>query len=222
MKNTIKTIKEGILLVNKPVGISSFGVVARVRRACGIKKVGHAGTLDPMASGLLIVLIGKAWTKKADKFLKFDKTYEAELTLGAISTTADSEGEITQKNAIKPTKQKVINTLAGFIGELEQTPPNYSAIKIGGQRAYKLAREGKEFIMPKRKIVIYNLAKIKYSYPKLSFTVKVSSGTYIRSLAVDIGESLGTGAYLSALRRISIGEFKLSNTITLEEIQKTC
>lgn len=202
---------DGILLVNKPVGWTSHDVVAKVRSIIKADtnqkiKVGHTGTLDPMANGLMILVLG-SYTKKAAGFSKLDKTYEAELTLGATSTTGDAEGEISPKSLSQPSKQAVGAVLSGFEGEILQTPPIYSAVKIDGQRAYKAARAGKTVKIEPRKVKIYGITDVRYSYPKLSFTVKVSSGTYIRSLAADIGEQLGTGAYLSDLRRTQVGSF---------------
>jgi tRNA pseudouridine55 synthase len=211
---------DGILLVDKPEGWTSHDAVAKVRRiiksGTGQKaKVGHTGTLDPMATGLLILVLG-SYTKKAGEFSKLDKVYEAELTLGATSSTGDREGQITQKSTQKPTELAVKAALSTFLGEIWQTPPAHSAIKIGGQRAYKAARAGKTVEIEPRKVMIYEITDVRYSYPKLSFTVKVSSGTYIRSLAADIGQKLGTGAYLSSLRRTQVGTFTVSKVISLD------
>jgi tRNA pseudouridine55 synthase len=213
---------EGYLLIDKPEGISSFRVVAIARRslseAAGSKvKVGHTGTLDPMASGLLILVVGK-YTKKAADFSKLDKVYEAELTLGAVSTTADREGDITKKSARTPTEGEIAKALNNFIGDITQTPPAFSAIKVGGQRAYKLARKGKPVELKARPAKVFSIKNITYNYPKLSFTVHVSSGTYIRSLAEDIGEALGTGAYLSALKRTKVGKFDIQESVKLDEL----
>jgi tRNA pseudouridine55 synthase len=213
---------DGFLLVDKPAGISSFGVVARVRRvlteAAGRKvKVGHTGTLDPMATGLLILVAGN-YTKKASQFSKMDKVYEAELTLGATSTTADREGEIIKENDHRPSRAEVDTVLNKFSGELQQTPPIYSAIKVGGQRAYKLARSGKQVVIEPRMVTIYSIDNVKYNYPKLFLSVHVSSGTYIRSLAEDIGRELGTGAYLSALRRSRVASFDIKDSLKLEDL----
>jgi len=206
---------DGILLVDKPAGWTSFDVVAKIRgiikAETGQKiKIGHTGTLDPAATGLLILVLGK-YTKRAGEFSKLDKTYEAELTLGQTSSTGDKEGEITQKSAQKPTELAIKDTLSTFLGEISQTPPQYSAIKIGGQRAYKAARTGKTVEIEPRKVKIYKITEVKYDYPKLKFNTKVSSGTYIRSLAEDIGQKLGTGAYLSALRRTQVGKFNITD-----------
>ncbi len=215
-----------MLLIDKPVGISSFGVVAKVRgiwrndlreQGESIKKakVGHTGTLDPMASGLMILVLG-SYTKRAQEFSKLDKVYEAELTLGATSSTDDLEGDITAMSDQQPTLEEVNQVVKSFIGEIEQVPPIYSAIKIDGQRAYKLARKGREVTMQPRQVSIFSIAELEYDYPKLKFRVHVSSGTYIRSLARDIGEKLGTGAYLSALRRTKVGAYELKDAVDFD------
>ncbi len=171
-------------------------------------KVGHAGTLDPLATGLLIVLVGKM-TKKQDEFMKQDKVYEVELILGKNSTTGDDEGEKTIESDVKPDLGEVESTLESFVGEQLQIPPLYSAIKIDGQRAYKLARAGKTVELEPRKVNIYSITNMHYSYPTVNFTCKVSSGTYIRSLVKDLGTKLGTGAYMSGLKRTQIGSYNL-------------
>ncbi len=203
-------------LVHKPIGISSFGVVAKVRRITGIRKVGHAGTLDPEAEGLMIILVGKDYTRKADSFLKLDKTYEVEATLGQTSTTGDREGELSQVSGRQPSKDEVHKALDQFQGDILQTPPLYSAIKVGGQRAYKLARAGKEVAIEPRKVTVASIELLDYSYPKLSFRADVSSGTYIRSLVEDIGTALGTGAYMSALMRTRVGSYNLDGAVHLD------
>ena len=213
---------DGILLVDKPVGWTSHDVVAKIRgiikAETGQKiKVGHTGTLDPFATGLLVLVLG-SYTKRAGEFSKLDKVYEAEMTLGGVSSTGDIEGEISQKSAQKPPENDVKAVLSTFLGEIEQTPPAFSAVKIGGQRAYKLARAGKEVKTELRKVKIYDITDIKYDYPKLKLTCQVSSGTYIRSLAADIGEKLGTGAYLSALHRSEVGEFTVNKSIKVEKL----
>ena len=245
-------MEDQIILIDKPAGISSFGVVAKIRHKLrdefGHKvKVGHTGTLDPFATGLLILLSGKM-TKKSNEFLKLDKIYEATLKLGYTSTTGDPEGEIKQypsegdteysntnsnvqtlwrppfKTRITESKQErathpeldiIESTLKSFIGEIEQTPPKFSAIKINGERAYKLARKNQNFEIPSRKITIYNIEILKYNYPELKIRCHVSSGTYIRTLAEDIGKALGTGAYLTALRRTKVGNFNIKNATKL-------
>jgi len=218
---------DGFLLVDKPAGWTSHDVVAKVRRILSKRvgkkvKVGHAGTLDPMATGLLIILVG-GYTKRASVFLKLDKTYECELTLGEISTTGDADGVIRTQdtgNRTQPAREEVEKIIKGFIGTIKQVPPAYSAIKIKGQAAYKLARAGQQLKMEPRIVTIYDLRSTKYEYPKLYFTARVSSGTYIRSLAQDVGAKLGTGAYLSALRRTKIDQFDIKDSYTLDKIAK--
>ena len=209
--------KEGIYLIDKPAGWTSFDVVAKMRRITGVKSVGHAGTLDPFATGLLIVLVGKEFTKRQDEFMKLDKEYNATLKLGFESTTGDPEGEINEisNNQFRISKEEAEEVLRNFVGEIEQTPPKHSAIKIDGQRAYKKARKGQDFEMPKRRITIYSLDLISYKYPLVKFRVKCSSGTYIRTLGQDIAERLGTKGYLTELRRTQIGEF---NVLEAKEI----
>ncbi len=209
-------------MVDKPAGISSFGAVARIRwiikEKTGQKvKVGHTGTLDPVATGLLILVIG-SYTKKAGEFSKLDKTYEAELTLGKVSTTGDSEGVITGYSSKKPSLAQIEQVLSRFTGKIQQTPHIYSAIKVGGKRAYKMARAGEEVQLQRREVKIYDLQIKKYDYPILKIEVRVSSGTYIRSLAEDIGQTLGTGAYLSSLRRTKVGTFDIKDSIKLGKI----
>ena len=205
---------EAIIFVDKPSGMSSFGAVARVRRILSQQeghkvKVGHTGTLDPFATGLLILLAGKA-TKKAPELTKKDKVYEATIRLGETSTTGDPEGEITQTGAELPTIEKIQEVLKQFTGKIEQRPPAFSAIKINGQRAYKLARAGKDFEIPTRTVEIYELELVAYDAPELKIRTHVSSGTYIRTLAEDIGKALGCGAYCSALRRTKIAGYDIA------------
>jgi tRNA pseudouridine55 synthase len=216
-------VNEEIILIDKPAGWTSFDVVAKLRsgiraeyRERGEKptkrqlKIGHAGTLDPFATGLLIILKGEA-TKKAGEFLKLDKVYEPRITLGRTSTTGDPEGELTDVSDAVPTKDDIERTLAQFVGDITQTPPAFSAIKVNGKRAYALAREGKEVEIPARVVRIYSLELLDYTYPNIRVRAHVGSGTYIRSLAQDIGAALGTGAYCSALRRTSISEWSVDD-----------
>lgn len=214
---------EGILLFDKPSGWTSFDVVAKVRslltRGSGGKvKVGHTGTLDPLASGLMVLAVG-SYCKRAGEFSKLDKTYEVEMKLGETSSTGDEEGEKTVVSGLAPSQEEVENTLEAFVGESMQTPPAYSAVKIGGKRAYKLARAGKEVEIEPRPVKINKLEATEYKYPHVRFTTNVSSGTYIRSLVDDVGESLATGAYITALRRTKIGDFDLKQVkLVLEDI----
>ncbi|MBP5675032.1 tRNA pseudouridine(55) synthase TruB [Candidatus Saccharibacteria bacterium] len=212
---------EEIILIDKPEGISSFGVVARVRRVLrdreGKKvKVGHTGTLDPFATGLLILLAGKA-TKRSNEFLKKDKDYEATVLLGKTSTTGDPEGEISKGSDKVPTREEIEKVLKSLTGEIMQKVPAFSAVKINGERAYKLARKGEKVETPTRKVTIYEIEILDYTYPELKIRSKVSSGTYIRTLGEDIGEKLGTGAYLTALRRTKIDDYSVENAEKLDD-----
>ena len=211
-----------IVLIDKPTGMTSFGVVARLRRKISEQvghkvKVGHTGTLDPFATGLMILLVGKA-TKRSDEFLKLDKWYEATICLGKVSSTGDTEGELTDVSADIPTKEQICQTITQFIGEIKQIPPAFSAIKIDGQRAYKLARQGKTVDMPSRSVQVYELELVDYNYPILKIKTHVSSGTYIRTLAEDIGKSLGTGAYCQELRRTKIAEYDVDDAKALADL----
>lgn len=206
----IGTIESGFLLVNKPAGMTSHDVVNIIRKKTGIKKVGHAGTLDPMATGLLILAVGKA-TKEISKFSGMDKIYEAEITLGAESDTDDAEGKLISVSSQIPKETEIGEALKNMTGETNQIPPKFSAKKINGVTAYKLARQGKEFELKPKKITIYNLDLQNYSYPKINLVCKVSSGTYIRAIARDLGKVLQTGAYLSKLNRTKIGDYRLED-----------
>ncbi len=212
--NELLAIKDGILLVDKPSGMTSFGVVARVRRVLSQQaskkvKVGHTGTLDPFATGLMILVIGEE-CKKAEQYSKLDKTYDATFRLGQTSTTGDPEGGIVEVSDHRPSKEEIDRALVAFTGSIMQQPPSFSAVKINGQRAYKLARRGEEVTVPKRLVTIHSIELLSYSYPELVIRAHVGSGTYIRSLAVDIGDVLKTGAYCTQLRRISIATWNLS------------
>lgn len=212
---------DGIFLIDKPSEMTSFGVVARVRRVlsqeAGKKvKVGHCGTLDPFATGLLILVTGKE-TKNAMGYMKLDKIYEATIMLGQESTTGDPEGEITRASDYRPTLEEVESVLGNFRGEIQQRPPIFSAIKINGQRAYKLARDGKEVEIPLRTVTVHSLDIMEYAYPLLKIRTHVSSGTYIRSLAVDIGRALGTGAYTQELRRTQIAGWAIDQARQLSD-----
>lgn len=215
----------GILLIDKPLAWTSFDVVNYVRKAVAMYvgkkpkhvKVGHTGTLDPSATGLLVLLVGK-YTKQAPALSKVDKTYEVHMTLGLTSTTGDEEGEKVAVSDIRPARADVARVLAQFTGEQLQTPPAYSAIKVDGQRAYKLAREGKAVRLEARPITVHELRLLDYHYPEVTFTARVSSGTYIRSLVEDMGAALSTGAYMSGLRRTAVGAFSLDDAMPVEAI----
>lgn len=213
---------DGVLIIDKPADMTSFGVVARVRRVLseqnGTKvKVGHTGTLDPFATGLMILCVGKE-TKNAMSYTKMDKVYEATIRLGQTSTTGDPEGEVTDVSDRQPTLDEIEKALKVFTGEIKQRPPIFSALKINGQRAYHLARQGKEVEIPERTVTIFSLELVDYSYPELKIRTHVSSGTYIRSLAADIGEMLGTGAYCTQLRRTKIADWDIAQAQTLASL----
>ena len=228
------------ILIDKPAGMSSFGVVVRVRRVLteqaraeamrkGLTppkrvKVGHTGTLDPFATGLLILMTGKD-TKRCGEFLKLDKRYEATVRLGATSSTGDPEGEITERvmgdsgaaGAAKiPDLDTVKEAVRSFQGKTRQKVPAYSAVRINGRRAYELARKGIRAEMPEREVEIYEIEIVEYAWPDLKISCHVSSGTYIRALGEDIGEKLGTGGYLTELRRIAIGKYDVRNAKELD------
>ncbi len=216
----------GLLLIDKPIDWTSFDVVNKVRfelaRQLDVKpkaiKVGHSGTLDPKASGLLVLAVGST-TKQLEKLIKQDKTYEVGATLGSVSTTGDSEGDISVNQSTEASSEKAVKECTeGFVGVIEQKPHRFSAIKVDGVRAYKLARSGKEVNLMPRQVTIYSLDKLKYNWPQLNFDVKVSSGTYIRSLVEDIGQKLGVGAYTTSLRRTQIGNYSLHNACEVEDI----
>lgn len=213
---------EGILLVDKPQGWTSFDVVNYVRRiVAGLEgkkprnvKVGHTGTLDPSATGLLVVCIGK-YTKKVPELIRHDKTYEAELTFGVTSSTGDREGELKKWEAEidEPSPEAVEKALMQFVGQIEQTPPAYSALKVNGKRAYELARAGKEVKLQPRTITIHSIELLGYEWPVAKIRCSVGSGTYIRVLAEDIGEALRVGAYLSGLRRVQVDKWSVHDAV---------
>jgi tRNA pseudouridine55 synthase len=218
---------DGLLLVDKPKGWTSFDVVAKVRgvlraeaKKQGLQKkikVGHTGTLDPMATGLLVLAVG-AYTKKVPELTKQDKWYEAAIILGGTTATDDAEGEVVAASSFVPKEARVLEVIQRYTGELLQVPPQFSAIKVGGVRSYAAARAGKEVALEARKVTVYAYQNIVYSYPLLSFAVHVGSGTYIRSLARDIGKELGTGGYLSELRRTEVGAFRVADAVRPENI----
>lgn len=211
-----------LLQIDKPSGMTSFGVVARVRRvlsqAAGKKvKVGHTGTLDPFATGLMLIVTGQE-CKNASHYTKLDKVYEATIVLGQTSSTGDPEGElrtVATRDINTITVDEIRQVVQRFVGEIQQTPPAFSAIKINGQRAYALARKGETVAMPTRTITVYSLEMLSYEAPLLRVRAHVSSGTYIRTLAEDIGAVLGTGAYCLELRRTAISTWSVANAEAL-------
>lgn len=234
---------DGIILVDKPLGWTSFDVVAKIRNKLRSEqssvisnqqiqntdhgsqkttpkkvKVGHTGTLDPLATGLMILVVG-SYCKRAGEFSKLDKTYAVQMKLGVTSTTGDEEGEKTNVQCSMFNVADVERALKRFLGDSMQTPPAFSAIKIGGKRAYKLAREGKEVKIEPRKIKITDIKLDKYDFPLVNFTVDVSSGTYIRSLVEDVGKKLGTGAYITQLQRTKVADFDIKDAIKVEDVK---
>ena len=205
----------------KPRGITSNDAVQKVRSIVGRSvRVGHAGTLDPLAQGVLVIAVGREATKTISEVVKKEKEYIAEITLGFESSTDDAEGEKTPLNASKqPTLEEIIKTFPEFIGNIKQTPPIYSAIKIQGQEAYKYARQGRVVEMKSREVEIKNIELLEYAWPILKIKVLTGPGVYIRSLARDIGRKLGVGGYLSFLERTRVGDFKKKDSITDEKLK---
>ncbi|HEU4860958.1 MAG TPA: tRNA pseudouridine(55) synthase TruB [Chitinophagaceae bacterium] len=214
----VNVFEEGkVMLVNKPIEWTSFDVVRKIRNLIRIKKVGHAGTLDPLATGLLIVCTGK-FTKKINEYMTQEKEYTGTFTLGATTPTYDLESDPENfKDIGSITKEKILNATEQFVGEIMQVPPAHSAIKIDGKRVYELARQGKEVKIEPRKIIINEFEITAIEMPVVSFRVVCGTGTYIRSLANDFGAALGCGAYLSSLCRTRIGDSKLEDALSMQE-----
>lgn len=210
---------EGILLIDKAKGRTSFSLVQLLRKKLGVKKIGHAGTLDPFATGVMVMLIGKNYTRLSDKFLTHDKEYLAELCLGVTTDTYDCDGTVLEKKEKIPTMEEIRQALQSFQGEIEQIPPMYSAKKINGKKLYDLARKGIE-VERKAAIVRLETQFITYTYPILVLRVACSKGTYIRSLAHDLGQLLGCGAHLSNLRRTRSGPFTLEQCLPEEGVAR--
>lgn len=207
-------------MINKPLHWTSFDAVRKIRNLIRIKKVGHAGTLDPLATGLLIICTGK-FTKKINEYMAKEKEYTGTFTLGAVTPTYDLESKPENFQATDNlTDEKIKEATHSFIGEIMQVPPAHSAIKIDGKRVYELARKGKEVKLEPRKIIIHEFEITKIEMPVVSFRVVCSTGTYIRSLANDFGKSLGCGAYLSSLCRTRIGEFTVDEATTIDELSE--
>jgi|SRR5581483_3462481 len=218
---------DGLLLVDKPSGWTSFDVVNKVRRAAEISHantskrkrfpVGHTGTLDPLATGLLVLLLG-SYTKRATELTKADKLYEVTMYLGMTSTTGDEEGEKSRQSNEQPGQKEITEAIQRFTGPIMQTPPSFSAIKVQGRRAYDLARKGQKVELPPRPVHIYSLQLSGYAYPYVYFTAHVSSGTYIRALVEDLGKDLNVGAYMTGLRRTKVGAFDIKDAMQIENL----
>ena len=220
--SSMNSFEQGqVILINKPLHWTSFDVVRKIRNLIRIKKVGHAGTLDPLATGLLIICTGK-FTKKINEYMSQEKEYSGSFTLGATTPTYDLESEPQHFKSLDGISQQlIIDATKNFSGEILQTPPAHSAIKLEGKRVYELARKGKEVKLEPRKIFIKEFQISKIELPVVDFKVVCSTGTYIRSLANDFGAVLGCGAYLSRLCRERIGNFTLEQAMTIEEFEKS-
>ncbi len=211
--------QSGFIIINKPVGPTSHDIINKLRKITNIRKIGHAGTLDPFASGVLVCAISREATKQISKYVKLDKEYKAEIFLGATSDTYDHTGKISNLFFKKEVSHQDINkVLQNFIGLQKQVPPMYSAVKRGGKKLYELARQGIEIERGFSEIEIYEIKLIKYEWPILKIKIKCSSGTYIRSLAHDIGRILRCGAYLKELERTSVGEFNIKDSVEIKNL----
>lgn len=210
---------EAIFPVNKPVGLTSHDVVAMIKAKTGERRVGHAGTLDPLAEGVLVIAVGRAATKRLAEIVSKEKEYEADIRLGMTSTTDDAEGvKSVHSVASVPKRSDIERVILNWQGIVSQTPPAYSALKVGGRRAYKLARTGKTNFLRPRSVEIRNLVIMAYDWPVLSLRVTTGPGVYIRALARDIGEGLGVGGYLEHLCRVRVGDFRLSGAQHLRDV----
>lgn len=213
-------LKEGILIIDKPKDMTSHDVVDCIRHKFKIRKVGHGGTLDPLATGVLVVLVGRA-TKFARYFLEFDKEYEGTLFLGITTSTGDAAGRVIKQELVDVDYEKAKEVFSEFLGEIKQIPPMVSALRYGGERLYNLARKGIEINRPPRAIRVYCLELVDFQLPRINFRVRCSKGTYIRKLCEDIGERLGCGGYQSSLRRIKVGPFSINEAVKLDKINET-
>ena len=218
---TLNTFEEGkVILINKPLRWTSFDVVRKIRNLIRIKKVGHAGTLDPLATGLLIICTGR-FTKKINEYMAQEKEYTGSFTLGATTASYDLEQEpVNFKSFDHLTENEIRSATAQFTGEIMQVPPAHSAIQINGKRVYELARQGKEVIIEPRKVTVKEYEITKIEMPLVYFRIVCSTGTYIRSLANDLGKALGCGAHLSSLCRTRIGEFKVEDAMSMETFEE--
>lgn len=217
----VKNAISGVLVVDKPVGMTSHDVVQAIRNGTGLRRAGHTGTLDPRASGVLVILVGPA-VRLSEYVSASDKRYQAIIRLGARTDTFDADGKFTQSSSqpLNITEQQFEEVLKTFIGEIEQTPPPYSAVKVQGRKAYEMARKGEEVELAPRKITVHHLEVLEWAPPEVVIDVHCSSGTYVRSLANDLGEKLGCGAYLVGLRRTKSGRFSLRDAVPLRKLQE--
>jgi tRNA pseudouridine55 synthase len=219
----MKNVVSGVLVVDKPIGLTSHDVVQIIRRGTGIRRAGHTGTLDPRASGVLVVLVGPA-VRLSEYVSASDKRYQATIRLGSATDTYDAEGTVTSTSSAASvdsiTEENFNEILQQFVGTIEQVPPPYSAVKVKGRKAYEMAREGEEVDLEPRTIQVYSLEVLEWAPPEAVIDVYCSSGTYVRSLANDLGKSLGCGAHLIGLRRTKSGRFTLRDAVPLRRLQE--
>ncbi|KKU05774.1 MAG: tRNA pseudouridine synthase B [Parcubacteria group bacterium GW2011_GWA2_45_30] len=209
-----------IIAIYKPKGPTSHDIIDEIRKITGERRVGHAGTLDPLARGVLVIGIGRDATKKLSEVVKKEKEYIAEITFGVESLTDDAEGEKTQRNIKEsPSRETIEKILAKFIGKIQQTPPIFSALKIKGESAYRKARRGEKIKLKPREVEIKSVEVLKYEWPRLMLKVITGPGVYIRALARDLGQALGVGGYLSDLERTRVGEFKKEDALNLNQLR---
>ncbi len=220
-KDDLKNVVSGVLVVDKPVGLTSHDVVQIIRRGTGIRRAGHTGTLDPRASGVLVILVGPA-VRLSEYVSASDKRYQATIRLGSSTDTYDAEGEMTDGSVdvSQISEEHFDEILQQFVGEIEQVPPPYSAVKVKGKKAYQMAREGEEVDLEPRTIQVYSLEILEWAPPEAVIDVYCSSGTYVRSLAHDLGQELGTGAHLVGLRRTKSGRFTLRDAVPMRRLQE--
>lgn len=212
---------DGIFAVNKPKGVTSHDVVNIVRKKTGVKRVGHGGTLDPMATGVLVIAVGRENTKLLDTYVKGEKEYIAQIFLGATSDTYDAEGIIKNANKnIKPELGKIRDLIKLFIGNIDQVPPIFSSVKINGKPAHRRVRKGEKIELKSRKVIVKSIDILDYHYPILKLKIVTGPGVYIRSIAHDLGGKLGTGGYLTSLTRTRVGQFELENALALDKTLK--
>lgn len=218
-KFEVNNTVSGVMVVDKPVGMTSHDVVQIIRNGTNIRRVGHTGTLDPRASGVLVVLIGPA-VRLSEYVSASDKRYQAIIELGVETDTYDGDGVVTRRSPVEISVEEFETALAGFVGEFEQKPPAYSAVKVGGRKAYEMARKGEEVDIEPRMINVYSLELLEWDPPEAVVDVYCSSGTYVRSLANDLGDILGCGANLIGLRRTKNGQFALRDAVPLRKLQE--
>jgi len=217
------TLSDGFVIINKPQGITSFDVIRIARRKLGVRKIGHGGTLDPMATGVLILLVGKA-TKKFEEFMKLPKEYRATVKIGEATTTGDAEGEIIRRyppERVRMVKiEEIERVLKEFRGWIKQVPPMVSALRYKGKRLYDLARRNITVERKPRKVFVYEIAILEYNLPFFNIRIKCSRGTYVRKIAEDIGEKLGVGAHVTQIVRLAVGPYRIEDAILIEDLNE--